>query len=51
MLNIYGSFYDNYYVICMYYETFFSYRLATRYSNSNVYMSLFIMSLMINVYM
>lgn len=37
----------------MYSEAFFSYLLATPgiYSDSTVYMSLFIMSLMINVYM
>jgi hypothetical protein len=39
--------------VCMYPEAFFSYLPATLglYSDSNVYMSLFIMSLMINVYM
>jgi len=42
-----------YMYVCMYSEAFFSYLPATLglYSDSNVYMSLFIMSLMINVYM
>lgn len=33
------SYYDNYYVICMYYEAFFSYRPATR-SSTQILMSI-----------
>lgn len=49
---IYGHYNDNYYVICITKHLFLAkVRDTDIYSDSNVYMSLFIMSLTINVYM